>query len=54
MPPSLIMAVALVFLVLPLIPLGSRWYKGCALAPLGAILTGAGTFGAGWYYLTCC
>jgi hypothetical protein len=54
MPLWLIIGVALVFLVLLVIPLGSRWYKGCALALLGAILTGGGTFGAGWYYLTYC
>jgi hypothetical protein len=31
--------------------LGSRWYLGCALALLGAVLAGGLAFGAGWYYL---
>lgn len=43
--------VGVVFLGLLLLPLRSRWYMGCALALLGAILGGAGAFGAGWYYL---
>jgi hypothetical protein len=40
-----------VFLGLLVIPLRARWYLGCGLALLGAILAGGAAFGAGWYYL---
>ncbi len=42
----------IVFLGLLIIPLRSRWFMGCGLALLGAVLGGASAFGAGWYYLT--
>jgi hypothetical protein len=42
----------IVFLGLLVIPLRSRWYMGCGLALLGAILAGGTAFGAGWYYVT--
>jgi hypothetical protein len=41
----------IVLLGLLAIPLRSRWYMGCALALLGAILGGGTAFGAGWYYV---
>jgi len=41
----------IVLLALLVIPLRSRWYMGCGLALLGAILAGGTAFGAGWYYL---
>jgi hypothetical protein len=41
----------IMFLTLVVIPLRSRWYLGCGLGLLGAILGGATAFGAGWYYV---
>ena len=41
----------IVFLCLVVIPLRSRWYLGCGFALLGALLAGATSFGAGWYYV---
>jgi hypothetical protein len=52
MPLWQIIAVAVVFLALLVIALGSRWYMGCGLGLLGAILGGVVAFGAGWYYVT--
>jgi hypothetical protein len=47
----LIILMAVLFLALLVVPLGSRWYQGCALAFLGAVVGGGGAFGAAWYYL---
>jgi hypothetical protein len=41
---------AIVFFGLLILVLRSRWYRGCALAFLGAILGGGAAFAAGWYY----
>jgi hypothetical protein len=41
----------IVFVSMLVIPLRSRWYMGCGLALLGAILAGGIAFGAGWYYV---
>jgi hypothetical protein len=43
--------VGIVFLCLIIIPLGRRWYLGCGLGLLGAILGGGAAFGLGWCYL---
>ena len=42
----------IVFLGLLVIPLRSRWYMGCGMASLGAILGGGAGFAAGWIYST--
>ena len=49
MPLWQIIAAAVVFLALLVIPLRSRWYMGCELGLLGAIQGGVVAFGAGWY-----
>ncbi len=40
----------IVFLSLITIPLRRRWYMGCGLGLLGAILGGGAAFGVGWCY----
>jgi hypothetical protein len=44
--------VGIVFISLIIIPLRRRWYMGCGLGLLGAIIGGGAGFGLGWCYLT--
>ena len=46
--------IIVVFFGMLIIPLRSRWYMGCGLGFLGAILASGAAFGAGWYYVTYC
>jgi hypothetical protein len=48
---SYVIVGGIVILGLLVVPLRSRWYMGCALALLGAILAGGTAFAAGWYYV---
>ena len=41
----------IVVVSLIIIPLGRRWYLGCGLGLLGAIIGGGVGFGLGWCYL---
>ncbi len=43
--------VGTVFVSLIIVPLRRRWYMGCGLGLLGAMIGGGAAYGLGWWYM---